>query len=79
MQKVGAVTQIRLGEWVGGGDTIGAGAGVGEPRTGIINTYMIMYIHIRSHRHRHKQIHTLLHVCQVCVYIYVCVYMYACL
>ena len=35
MENVCTVTQIRLGR-VGGGDTIGGGGGVGEPRTGII-------------------------------------------
>ena len=35
VENVCTVTQIRLGEGGGGGDTIGGG-GVGEPRTGII-------------------------------------------
>ena len=39
MQKVCALTQIRLGDGVGGGDTIGAG--VGEPITRIIYIYAI--------------------------------------
>ena len=38
MEKVCAVTQIRLGE--GGGDTMGGGGGVGEP------IYIYMRIHI---------------------------------
>ena len=39
MGKVCTVTQFRLGEGGGGGDTIGGG-GVGEPRTGIIYAHV---------------------------------------
>ena len=42
MENVCTVTQIRLGEGGGGrGDTIGGG-GVGEPRTGIIYTKLLL-------------------------------------
>ena len=37
VENVCTVTQIRLGEGGGGGDTIGGG--VGEPRTGIIYSH----------------------------------------
>ena len=36
-----AQSQIRLGEWGGGGG--GGGGGVGEPRTGIIYTYIFVH------------------------------------
>ena len=45
VENVCTVTQIRLGEGGGGGDTIGGG-GVGEPRTGIIYIYRCVYIYI---------------------------------
>ena len=41
MEKVCTVTQIRLGEGGGGGDTMAGGGGVGEPRTGTI--YVCIY------------------------------------
>ena len=48
VENVCTVTQIRLGEGGGGGDTIGGG-GVGEPRTGIIyRDYLTQSIYYMS-------------------------------
>ena len=60
MGKVCTVTQFRLGEGGGGGDTMGGG-GVGEPRTGIIYT-CAFYVHTYTpyvYRYIHMYIYTL--------------------